>query len=108
MPTFQDLAAWYTKNTTRRIPLLEQLSAEDLAKEVDYIGLRNDPAVAYLNIAIRHTVHHRGQLSTYMRGMGAAFPPSTEKVPMSLIRRWTEVPSCRRPHSDPLLFETGT
>ncbi len=74
MPTCQDLAAWYTKNTTRRIPLLEQLSAEDLAKEVDYIGLRNDPAVAYLNIAIRHTVHHRGQLSTYMRGMGAAVP----------------------------------
>lgn len=51
-----------------------QLSAGDLAKELDYIGLRKDPAVAYLNIAIRHTVHHRGQLSAYLRGMGAGVP----------------------------------
>jgi hypothetical protein len=47
-------------------------SGEDLAREIDYIGLRNDPAVAYLNIAIRHSVHHRGQLAAYLRGMGAA------------------------------------
>jgi len=45
-----------------------------LVKEVDYIGLRNDPAVAYLNIAIRHTARHRGQLSAYLRGMGAPVP----------------------------------
>jgi uncharacterized damage-inducible protein DinB len=30
--------------------------------------------VAYLNIAIRHAVHHRGQLSTYLRAMGAKVP----------------------------------
>lgn len=74
LATCQELAGWYAENTSRRIPLLEQLSADDLAKEVDYIGLRKDPAVAYLNIAIRHTVHHRGQLSAYLRGMGAGVP----------------------------------
>ena len=42
-----------------------------LATSVDWIGLRKDPAVAYLNIAIRHSVHHRGQLSAYLRPMGA-------------------------------------
>ena len=42
-----------------------------LVKEVDYIGLRNDPAVAYLNIALRYTAH---QLSAYLRGMGAPVP----------------------------------
>ena len=72
--TCEDIAAWYAENTSRRIPLLERISADDLAKEVDYIGLRKDPAVAYLNIAIRHTVHHRGQLSAYLRGMGARVP----------------------------------
>jgi uncharacterized damage-inducible protein DinB len=41
---------------------------------VPWLGLRNDPAVAYLNIAIRHTVHHRGQLSAYLRPMGARVP----------------------------------
>jgi uncharacterized damage-inducible protein DinB len=72
--TCQDVAQWFAENASKRLLLLEQLPAASLAKEVDYIGLRNDPAVAYLNIAIRHTVHHRGQLSAYLRGMGARVP----------------------------------
>ena len=72
--TGRDVAQWYEEAFTRRMPLLEALSGEDLATPVDYIGLRNDPAVAYLNIAIRHSVHHRGQLSAYLRPMGAKVP----------------------------------
>lgn len=72
--TCQALAAWYAECCSQRIPLLQQLSAEKLTKAIDYIGLRNDPAVAYLNIAIRHTAHHRGQLSTYLRAIGAPVP----------------------------------
>jgi uncharacterized damage-inducible protein DinB len=53
---------------------LEGLSGEHVTTSVDFIGLRNDPAVTYLNIAIRHSVHRRGQLSTYLRGMGARVP----------------------------------
>ncbi|MBI2680442.1 MAG: hypothetical protein HYX25_05475 [Candidatus Solibacter usitatus] len=54
--------------------VLEALSGEELAMPVDFIGLRNDPAVCYLNIANRHSVHHRGQLSAYLRPMGANVP----------------------------------
>jgi uncharacterized damage-inducible protein DinB len=72
--TVRDIAEWYGENFARRIPLLEALSGEDLATPVDSIGLRNDPAVACLNIAIRHSVHHRGQLSAYLRPMGAKVP----------------------------------
>ena len=72
--TCTDIACWYAESVSRRIPLLELLSGDDLSKKIDYIGLRNDPAVAYLNIAIRHTVHHRGQFSTYLRCMGARVP----------------------------------
>lgn len=72
--TCQALADWYSQNVSARLPLLEQLPTDTLVREIDYIGLRRDPAVAYLNIAIRHTVHHRGQLSAYLRGMGAAVP----------------------------------
>jgi uncharacterized damage-inducible protein DinB len=32
------------------------------------------PAVMYLNFILHHTVHHRGQLSTYLRPMGAKVP----------------------------------
>jgi uncharacterized damage-inducible protein DinB len=72
--TCADLAQWYAQETANRIPVLQSLKPDDLVKRIDYIGLRNDPAVAYLNIAIRHTVHHRGQLSTYLRAMGANVP----------------------------------
>jgi uncharacterized damage-inducible protein DinB len=72
--TGRDVAQWYEENFAQRMPLLEALSGEDLTVPVDFHGLRNDPGVAYLNIAIRHSVHHRGQLSTYLRPMGAKVP----------------------------------
>lgn len=70
-----DIAHWYEENFSQRLPHLEALSAEELTTPIDFHGLRNDPAVAYLNIAIRHSVHHRGQLSAYIRPMGAKVPP---------------------------------
>ena len=74
MQTCQEVAHWYAISFHERIPILEALSDADLATPVPYLDLRNDPAVAYLNIAIRHSVHHRGQLSAYLRGVGAAVP----------------------------------
>jgi hypothetical protein len=55
-----DIARWYDENFAQRLPRLEGLSSEHLATAVDYIGLLNDPAVAYLSFGIRHSVHHRG------------------------------------------------
>ena len=72
--TCSDVARWYARSAADRAPLLSALSGEALVEPVDFIGLRNDPAVAYLNIAIRHSVHHRGQLSAYLRCMGARVP----------------------------------
>jgi uncharacterized damage-inducible protein DinB len=71
--TGSKVAQWHRGNLAQRVPLLEALPGEALITPLDFIGLRNDPAVAYLNIAIRHSVHHRGQLSTY-RAMGAKVP----------------------------------
>jgi uncharacterized damage-inducible protein DinB len=70
----RDLGDWYSGNVAQRIALLEALSGDHLATPVDWLELRQDPAVAYLNIAIRHSVHHRGQLSTYLRAIGAKVP----------------------------------
>ncbi len=72
--TCRDAGHWYDQQFTARLPLLQVLRGEALARPVDYLDLRNDPAVAYLNIAIRHSVHHRGQLSAYLRPMGAKVP----------------------------------
>ena len=74
MQNCEEVARWYAANGARRIGILEALSGVQLATRVSYFNLRNDPAVAYLNIAIRHSVHHRGQLSAYLRAMGAKVP----------------------------------
>jgi uncharacterized damage-inducible protein DinB len=38
------------------------------------LGPWNDPAVMYLSFDLKHGVHHRGQLSAYLRPMGAKVP----------------------------------
>jgi uncharacterized damage-inducible protein DinB len=48
-----------------------QLSSEELAKVIDFRGLFQMPAISFLQFAISHTIHHRGQLSMYLRPMGA-------------------------------------
>ena len=53
---------------------VKALSGEALAKEVSMMGIFNQPAVIYLSFLIRHSVHHRGQLSAYLRPMGAKVP----------------------------------
>jgi uncharacterized damage-inducible protein DinB len=68
------MAEWYEAEGARRVTQIEALTGEELAAPVDWLGLRNDPAVHYLSLAIRHTVHHRGQLSAYLRPMGAKVP----------------------------------
>jgi uncharacterized damage-inducible protein DinB len=74
MRTCADVVHWYAEKVGCRMPQLERLSGNDLAAPVPWLGLRNDPAVAYLNMAIRHSVHHRGQLSAYLRAVGAKVP----------------------------------
>lgn len=72
--TCGEVAQWYAQRFAERCAELGKLAGEELSTPVNFLGLRNDPAVAYLNIAIRHSVHHRGQLSTYLRPAGAKVP----------------------------------
>lgn len=41
---------------------------------VDFRGLFQRPAVTFLMFGAHHTIHHRGQLSSYLRNMGAKVP----------------------------------
>jgi uncharacterized damage-inducible protein DinB len=69
-----DVAGWYTKNFEANVRRLEELSDEQLVKIVDFRGIRQWPAVLYLQSGLHHTIHHRGQLSTYLRPMGVKVP----------------------------------
>lgn len=69
-----DVVGWYTETFERNFNRLTGLSSEQLLKVVDFRGLFQLPAVVYLQFAINHSIHHRGQLSVYLRPMGAKVP----------------------------------
>jgi uncharacterized damage-inducible protein DinB len=69
-----ELAAWYEQNTEDKLKKLKALTAEQLTKIVDFRGLFQLPAVMYLQFASNHSIHHRGQLSAYLRAMGSKVP----------------------------------
>jgi uncharacterized damage-inducible protein DinB len=74
LKTSADIARWYAETTRRDLERLAVAPAEALMKIVDFRGLFQLPAVAFLDFSMRHIVHHRGQLSTYLRPMGAKVP----------------------------------
>lgn len=70
----RQVAAWYAENFAKQFDRLEKMSNDGLVKIVDFRGFIQQPAVLYLNLASHHSVHHRGQLSVYLRPMGAKVP----------------------------------
>jgi len=72
--TVQDVLAWYDANLPPVLERAKALSGEHLAKDIDLFGLMQAPAVWYLTLMVKHSSHHRGQLSAYLRPMGAKVP----------------------------------
>jgi uncharacterized damage-inducible protein DinB len=72
--TSADMGAWYAENFAPHVAKLEKLSADQLEKVVDFRGMFQLPAVMYLGFLMHHSVHHRGQLSVYLRPMGGKVP----------------------------------
>jgi uncharacterized damage-inducible protein DinB len=65
---------FYSENFQRDLAGLKAATPEQLAKTMDFRGLMQLPAVAYINFSTSHVIHHRGQLSVYLRPMGAKVP----------------------------------
>jgi uncharacterized damage-inducible protein DinB len=65
---------WYAERYARNVAQLQQLAPEKLVKILDFRGVMQLPAVACIDFALRHSIHHRGQLSMYLRPMGAKVP----------------------------------
>jgi uncharacterized damage-inducible protein DinB len=68
-----EVVAFYDKAVPEMLAKLKGLSGEQLAKPIQFFHM-NFPGVVYLNFLIKHSVHHRGQLSSYLRPMGAKVP----------------------------------
>lgn len=68
------IGQWYADSFARNVEQVSKLSGEQLIRSIDFRGMFQHPAVAYLNFTLSHTIHHRGQLSTYLRAMGGRVP----------------------------------
>jgi len=71
--TVAELVDWYDENIKRASDRVRALSAEQLLTPIQFIVF-NFPAVFYLGFLNNHSIHHRGELATYLRPMGSKVP----------------------------------
>ena len=64
----------YNEALPSRIQKVKSLSGEHLTNKISLLGMINTSAAEFLSLLIRHSVHHRGQLSAYLRAMGGKVP----------------------------------
>ncbi len=69
-----DAVARYQERMPQALDRVRALSGEQLLKVIDLMGMIQMPAVNFLSLCAKHSVHHRGQLSTYLRPMGGKVP----------------------------------
>jgi uncharacterized damage-inducible protein DinB len=68
------IAAWFDQSFAAGLERVQALTGEQLARVIDFRGRFQMPAAAFVQIALHHTIHHRGQLSVHLRAMGATCP----------------------------------
>ncbi|MDP9267720.1 MAG: DinB family protein [Acidobacteriota bacterium] len=72
--TSAELAEWYQHNMKEAIAKVRSMTPEQLTTPIDFLGMFKFPAVMYLAFMNSHSIHHRGQLSVYLRPMGSKVP----------------------------------
>jgi uncharacterized damage-inducible protein DinB len=76
--------AQYEKAIPALIAKIRALPVEKLTEVISF-GPFQQPAYTYLALNLKHTIHHRGQLSSYLRPMGGKVPsiygPSADDKP---------------------------
>ena len=72
--TSGEVVGWYDENVKRGVARVATLTPEQLVTPIDFFGVFKLPAVLYLGFLNNHSIHHRGELATYLRPMGAKVP----------------------------------
>ncbi len=83
-----DAIAQYQARVPAALDRVRAMSGEQLATVIDLFGMIQAPGINFLAMTIKHSVHHRGQLSTYLRAMGGKVPgiygPSADTQPAAV------------------------
>jgi uncharacterized damage-inducible protein DinB len=69
-----DILSYYQGKLPAALAKLRALTPEHFAQILTYAGAFSFPAFAYLMLTVSHSIHHRGQLSAYLRAMGEKVP----------------------------------
>jgi len=69
-----DGVARYQAKLPAALARVRAMSPEQLTRVIDLFGMIQLPAVDFIALALKHSVHHRGQLSSYIRPMGGRVP----------------------------------
>jgi uncharacterized damage-inducible protein DinB len=69
-----DVLKWYDENHAKAVSQLAQLQGDSLIRSIDFSGVFTFPAIAFAGLMSSHSIHHRGQLSSYLRPMGSKVP----------------------------------
>jgi uncharacterized damage-inducible protein DinB len=70
----EEVVEWYGNEHAKNFDAVTKMSGEQLIPIMDFRGLFKNQAFAFLQAGLLHTIHHRGQLSTYLRPMGGKVP----------------------------------
>jgi uncharacterized damage-inducible protein DinB len=66
--------ARYRERIPAALNRVRAMSGEQLAATIDLFGMIQARGLDFLAMTVKHSVHHRGQLSTYLRPMGGKVP----------------------------------
>jgi uncharacterized damage-inducible protein DinB len=68
-----EVVAFFDENVPALIGQVRALPASKFVAQLE-LGPWKEPAVTFLTLHLKHGIHHRGQLSAYLRPMGAKVP----------------------------------
>ena len=69
-----DAVTRYKEKVPAALERVRAMPGEKLTGILDMFGVVQMPAVNFLALTTKHSVHHRGQLSSYLRAMGGKVP----------------------------------
>lgn len=71
--TFQEIIAWSDQTHKDTVSRVSAMSDQALTETIDFFG-RSMPRMGIINFMLAHEIHHRGQLSVYIRLAGGKVP----------------------------------
>lgn len=80
-----DIVEFYKQTFPEKLKALRAIPADRMTETIDFFGMMKFPRARWVGFANNHSIHHRGQLTAYLRAMGSKVPnvygPSADAEP---------------------------